>query len=74
MNAKETNNQAPGNGWEIGPAPRLAFNVRETCAAINVSQTSLWRLEKRGLIKPSRALRHKLYSRAEIERFLKESQ
>jgi hypothetical protein len=34
-----------------------------------ISRVSLWRLEKKGL-KASRALRMKLYARAEIERFL----
>ena len=35
-----------------------------------ISRVSLWRLEKRELIKASKALRMKLYARTEIERFL----
>jgi hypothetical protein len=35
-----------------------------------ISQVTLWRLVKRGLIRPSRALRTPLFSRTEIQRFL----
>jgi hypothetical protein len=50
---------------------RLAYQTNEACQLLGgISRVSLWRLEKRGLIKPSKALRMKLYSRAEIERFL----
>jgi hypothetical protein len=50
---------------------RLAYQTDETCQLLGgISRVSLWRLEKRGLITPSKALRMKLYPRAEIERFL----
>jgi predicted DNA-binding protein (UPF0251 family) len=49
---------------------RLSYNTEETCEALGISRTSLWRLVERDLIKPSRALRTLLFSRAEIERFL----
>jgi hypothetical protein len=53
---------------------RLAYQTNETCQLLGgISRVSLWRLEKRGLITPSKALRMKLYSRAEIERFLGET-
>jgi hypothetical protein len=54
------------------PAPieRLAYNAEETAQVLNISLVTLWRLEKRGLLKPSRALRTPRWSRAEIERFL----
>ena len=65
--------KAPGTDREVGPTERLAFNLREACAAIGVSPVSMWRMEKRGLIKPSKALRTKLYSRAEILRFLEDT-
>ena len=59
------------------PAPanieRLAFNAEETAQALNVSLVTLWRLEKRGLLKPSRALRTPRWSRTEIERFLEQT-
>jgi len=35
---------------------------------------SVWRLVKRGLLKPSLALRRPLVSQVELDRFLKETQ
>lgn len=53
---------------------RLAYTTDQTRELLGgISRVSLWRLEKRGLIKPSKALRMKLYPRAEIERFLEAS-
>lgn len=49
---------------------RLAFNAEETASTLGISLVTLWRLEKRGLLKPSRALRTPRWSRTEIERFL----
>jgi len=50
---------------------RLAHTTEQTCEMLGgISRVSLWRLEKRGLIKASKALRMKLYARTEIERFL----
>jgi excisionase family DNA binding protein len=55
------------------PMDRLAYGVRETAQLLGVSDKSVRRLIARGLLKPSRALRHLLIPRAEIERFLKET-
>jgi DNA-binding transcriptional MerR regulator len=55
---------------QVAPVERLAFTIKEACQALGISRTALWRLEKRGLIKPSRALRTRLYPRAELLRFL----
>ncbi len=49
---------------------KLAFNTAELCQAIGVSRVSLYRLEQRGLLHPVPGLRHKLYPRAEVDRFL----
>jgi hypothetical protein len=51
-------------------APRLALTRREACAALGISETSIWRLEARGLLRPVKHLRHRLYAVKEIERFL----
>ena len=51
--------------------PRLAFTMRETAGMLGLSYISIHRLIKRGLLKSSLALRHKLISKSEIERFLK---
>lgn len=65
---------APGTPLHA-PAPieRLAFNARETAQTLGISAVTLWRLEKRGLLKPSRALRTPLWSRVEIQRFLEDT-
>lgn len=55
------------------PIPRLAFSVKETAEALGVSEKSVRRLVARRLLNPSRALRHLLFSRKEVERFLAES-
>ncbi|MEY3480973.1 MAG: Helix-turn-helix domain [Verrucomicrobiota bacterium] len=52
---------------------RLALTAKETARALGISDVTLWRLRKRGLIHPSRALRTPLFTLSEIERFLKES-
>lgn len=49
---------------------RLAFNAEETAQTLGISLVTLWRLERRQLLKPSRALRTPRWSRTEIERFL----
>ena len=52
---------------------RLAFTSEEAAETLGISLVTLWRLEKRGLIKPSRALRTPRWARAEIERFLEQT-
>lgn len=51
--------------------PRMAYSKKETADMLGISKISLERLEARGLIKSSKALRHKMYPLTEIERFLK---
>lgn len=53
---------------------RLAYTTEEAAAALGIDRTSLWRLTKRGLLRPCMALRRPLYPRAEIERFLSSTQ
>ncbi len=52
---------------------RLAFSLRETAQLLGTSYVSIWRLIRRGLLRPSRALRTPKISREEIERFLRET-
>ena len=52
---------------------RLAFTMRETAEILGVSYFTVHRLLKRGLLRSSSALRHKIISKTEIERFLKET-
>lgn len=52
---------------------RLLYNERETRQMLaGISRASLWRLEKRGLIKSIRWSRHKLYAKNEINRLITE--
>lgn len=51
--------------------PRLAYTMQETADILGVSYITVHRLLKRGLLKSSTALRHKLIPASEIERFLK---
>jgi excisionase family DNA binding protein len=50
--------------------PRLAFSVSEAAQLLGISEKSVRRLITRRLLRPSRALRHLLIPRKEIERFL----
>lgn len=64
------------NPETLPPAPvveRLAFTSEEAAQALGISLVTLWRLERRKLLKPSRALRTPRWSRAEIERFLRDT-
>jgi hypothetical protein len=54
-------------------APKLALTRVEAADALDVSPATLDRLVKRGLLRPSRALRRPLFSIAEIKRFLRET-
>ena len=63
------------NAQNAEPAvPRLAFSLRETAGILGVSYISVVRLAKRGLLRPSNALRCRRVSKVEIERFLAETQ
>lgn len=48
---------------------RIAYNAAEACKALGVSSVTLWRLEKRGVLKPIPGLRHRLYSVESLRRF-----
>jgi helix-turn-helix protein len=53
--------------------PKLALTRVEAADALNISAATLDRLVKRGLLRPSRALRRPLFPIAEVERFLRET-
>jgi len=52
------------------PTPKLAYSMQETADMLGISYFTVHRLLKRGLLRSSSALRHKLIPRSEIERFL----
>jgi excisionase family DNA binding protein len=51
-----------------------AFKLKPAASYLSVSEPTLRRLVDRGLIKPNRALRHLIFSRAELDRFLSSGQ
>jgi excisionase family DNA binding protein len=51
---------------------RKAFSIKETGMLLGISQSSVRRLIKRGLLRPNRALRHLLIPASEIDRFLQQ--
>lgn len=53
---------------------RDAYTLKETAGKLGISYMSVFRLVKRGLLKPCVALRIKLISQREIDRFLREGQ
>ena len=52
------------------PVGRLTYTMREACEALGVGPTTLYRLEKRKLLRSVQGLRHKRYSIEEIKRFI----
>jgi len=58
---------------KLKPAPIGALKIRDAAQYLGgVSEISVRRLIKRGLLKPNRALRHVLIPVAELDRFLTE--
>jgi len=49
---------------------RLCYGLNELASLLGISTVSVWRLEKKGLLRPVVGLRKKLYSAKEVERFL----
>lgn len=66
-------NAKPDNGGENGATPKLVYSMRETADVLGVSYFTVSRLLKRGLLRSSSALRHKIIPHSEIERFLKDT-
>ncbi len=53
------------------PVNRFAYTMRETAGLLGVNYQTVYRLNKRGLLRSSSGLRTKLFSVEEIKRFLK---
>jgi predicted DNA-binding transcriptional regulator AlpA len=49
---------------------KMAFTGGEVETITGLSKVTIWRLEKRGLLKPVPGIRNKLYSRKAVEAFL----
>ena len=55
------------------PMAKLAYTTKECAELLGTSPNTVYSLLSRGLLKSSGALRHKRITKAEIERFLKET-
>ena len=51
--------------------PKLAYTARELCAELSLSRDTIYKLESAGRLKSIPGIRHKIFSRAEVERFLR---
>jgi DNA-binding XRE family transcriptional regulator len=51
--------------------PKLAYTAKELCAELSLSRDTIYKLECSGRIRAVPGIRHKIYSRAEVERLLK---
>ena len=52
------------------PVERLAYKLAEAAVALGVSEISVRRLVARGELRPVRSLRHLIFSKNELLRFL----
>jgi hypothetical protein len=54
--------------------PRGAYTTREAAQFLRISIPTLHRLVERGLLRPSRGIRHLSYSQEEMLRYLRDTQ
>jgi ribosomal protein S20 len=52
---------------------KKGYKCAEAATYLGISKITIDRLTKRGLLHPSRALRHPIYSKDDLDRFLKET-
>ena len=78
-NEQLTKPQAPSrhgqvNGTRTKPlVEKMGFKRADAATYLGVTPVTIDRLTKRGLLHPSRALRHPIYSRDDLDRFLRET-
>ena len=77
-NEQLTKPQAPGHCQTYGAETKTlvekkGFKRAEAGTYLGVTAVTIDRLTKRGLLHPSRALRHPIYSRDDLDRFLRET-
>ena len=53
------------------PVEKMAYNVNELCAATGLCRHTFYNLVKRGKLRRIPNIRHALFARAEVERFLR---
>ena len=60
-------------GETIIQIEKKGFKRAEAAIYLGVAKVTIDRLTQRGLLHPSRALRHPIYSRDDLDRFLRET-
>jgi DNA-binding transcriptional MerR regulator len=53
--------------------PKLAYNTNEAAEMLGVNPATVWRLTKRGLLRPSKGIRYARYTLEELQRYLRET-
>jgi hypothetical protein len=66
------NSQSNGAVIQV-PIEKKGFKRAEAAIYLGITAVTIDRLTKRGLLHPSRALRHPIYSRDDLDRFLRET-
>ena len=62
------------NGAEMKtPIEKKGYKRAEAAIYLGVAKITIDRLTQRGLLHPSRALRHPIYSKDDLDRFLRET-
>lgn len=70
--APEPRREAPSLPEPLSPSKtKLAYSLAELMTELGLCKTTIWRLEVRGLLRPVPYVRHKIYAREEVERFLR---
>lgn len=78
-NSRIPKQQTSGNGNLPADAvvkihiEKKGFKRAEAAIYLGVAKITIDRLTKRGLLHPSRALRHPIYSKDDLDRFLRET-
>jgi hypothetical protein len=79
MKNNQTAKQRTADGDSPVSAPvkncieKKGYKRAEAAVYLGVSKITIDRLTKRGLLHPSRALRHSIYSKDDLDRFLRET-
>jgi len=66
------NSQSTGTVIQV-TVEKKGFKRAEAAIYLGITAVTIDRLTKRGLLHPSRALRHPIYSRDDLDRFLRET-
>jgi len=64
-------NGRPKSSEPEGYVEKKGLKLAEAAIYLGVAPVTIDRLTKRGLLHPSRALRHPIYSKDDLDRFLK---